>query len=74
MYMHAADVAVFTRHETMSDDLKIKGPQDRKTINPHQDHEIAYWSEKFGVTKDELLAAVEEVGNKAEDVEKHLDK
>lgn len=58
----------------MTDDLDITGPQDRYTINTHQDHEVADWSKKFGVTKDELLAAVKEVGNKAEDVEKYLDK
>ncbi|MCK6435975.1 DUF3606 domain-containing protein [Rivihabitans pingtungensis] len=58
----------------MSDNLKITGPQDPKTINTHQAHEMKYWSKKFDVTEDELLAAVKKVGNKAEDVQKHLGK
>jgi hypothetical protein len=41
----------------MSDDLKNKGPQDRARINLHEEHEVRYWTKKFGVTEDELKKA-----------------
>ena len=37
-----------------------------------EDYEVRDWSKKFGVTADELRAAVKAVGNKASDVEAHL--
>jgi len=56
----------------MSDDLAKKGSQDRSRINTNEDHEVRYWSQKFGVTPDSLKAAVKKVGNSAEAVEKEL--
>lgn len=38
----------------MSDDLKNKGAQDRFRTNMNEDHEVAYWTEKFNVTREEL--------------------
>lgn len=46
----------------MADDLKQTGRQDDERINPDQDHELAYWSEKFGVSRDELRKAVQAAG------------
>lgn len=60
------------REGTMSDDLKKKGSQDRVRINTTEDHEVRYWSQKFGVTPDQLKDAVKKVGNSAEAVEKEL--
>lgn len=37
------------------------GSPDRDRINIHEDYELQYWSEKFGVTRDELREAVNEV-------------
>lgn len=49
----------------MSDDLQNKGQQDRSRINLHEEHEIRYWTEALGVSKDELEQAVKEVGPSA---------
>jgi hypothetical protein len=39
-----------------------------------EDYEVAYWTHKFGVTRDELQAAVDAVGNGADAVGQHLGK
>ena len=58
----------------MSDDLNKKGFQDRSRINMNEDHEVAYWTDKFGVTKEELQKAIERTGsNSAGEIEKALD-
>jgi hypothetical protein len=57
----------------MSDDLRIKQPQDPRTINTHETWELDYWSKKFGVTKEKLLKTINDVGsNSVEEVEKEL--
>ena len=57
----------------MSDDLNKKGFQDRSRINILEDHEVAYWTEKFGVTKEELQSAIDTAGsNVATEVEKEI--
>jgi Protein of unknown function (DUF3606) len=57
----------------MSDD-KSKTVADRKRINVHEDHELRYWSKKFGVSHDQLKAAVRRVGVMADDVARELGK
>ncbi len=54
------------------DDKTKRGGQDRTRINVNQDYELRDWSDKFGVTKEELKAAVEAVGDQASAVESHL--
>jgi len=61
----------------MSDDKSKKGMQDRTGINTEEDYELRYWSEKFGVSQDQvsqdqLKAAVKKVGNSVLAVEKEL--
>ncbi|WP_374565566.1 DUF3606 domain-containing protein [Ideonella sp.] len=56
----------------MPDNKQSAGGQDRKRINVHQDYELRDWAARFGVTKDELKRAVDEVGDEAEVVERHL--
>ena len=56
----------------MADDKTKSGGQDRTRINTSEDYEVGDWSKKFGVTADELKAAVKAVGNSAKDVEAHL--
>lgn len=58
----------------MSDDLSKRGKQDRDRINVGEDHELRYWTEKFGVSQDELKSAVQKVGPMAKDVQQHLGK
>jgi len=56
----------------MSDDKSKSGGQDRTRISLSEDYEVRDWSKKFGVTPDELKAAVKAVGNEAQAVEAHL--
>jgi hypothetical protein len=56
----------------MADDRTLKGPRDRSRINFSEDYEVRYWTQKFGVTEDELRAAVNRVGNSAKALEKEL--
>lgn len=56
----------------MSDNLQDRGSPDRKLIALGEAHEVRYWTEKFGVSEDELRRAVEQVGNSVAEVEKRL--
>ena len=53
----------------MSDDKRNPGRPDRDRINVNEDYELRDWSKKFGVSKEELLAAVKRVGPMIRDVE-----
>mgnify|MGYP003910333339 CR=1 FL=1 len=48
--------------------------QPGERIDVHEDYELRYWTQKFGVTKQQLEAAVREVGTNAEDVAIELGK
>ena len=56
----------------MADDKNKTGGQDRLRINVNEDYELRDWSRKFGVTAEQLKAAVKKVGVMAADVEKEL--
>jgi hypothetical protein len=56
----------------MADDKRNPGRPDRDRINMEEDYEVQYWSEKFGVSQEELAAAVEKVGPMASDVKREL--
>jgi len=56
----------------MSDDKTKAGGQDRSRISVDEDYEVRDWARKFGVSPDELKAAVKAVGNQAAAVEAHL--
>ncbi|WCT72615.1 DUF3606 domain-containing protein [Sphingomonas naphthae] len=58
----------------MSDDKTLRAPQDSSRIAMGEDYEVEYWTHKFGVTREELQAAVSAVGNSAAAVEAHLRK
>ena len=58
----------------MADDLKNRGAQDRSRVNIHEDHEVRYWTEKWGVTKEELADAVKKAGVSADAVARDLGK
>ena len=57
---------------SMSDDKNQSGGQDRLRINLSEDYEVRDWSQKYGVSEDQLRAAVGKVGNMAADVEREL--
>jgi hypothetical protein len=69
MWPHAENV----EHD-MSDDLSKRGPQDRARVNVNEPHEVRYWSEKWGVSEQQLRNAVSRVGVMATDVERALKK
>jgi Protein of unknown function (DUF3606) len=54
----------------MSDDLSKKGPADRSKISFQEPHEVQFWADKFGVSKERLGEVVRKVGHSAEAVEK----
>lgn len=56
----------------MADDKSKTRPQDASRVNVNEQYEVAYWSQKFGVTPDALKQAVKKVGVIAKDVEKEL--
>ena len=56
----------------MSDVLSKRGGQDRTRIDVSQAYELRDWADKFGITREELRAAVQAVGDKAADVERYL--
>jgi len=56
------------------DDKSKKSGADRARININESYEVDYWSNKFGVSKDKLRAAVQTVGTSVVDVEKYLTK
>ena len=58
----------------MSDSTENRGGQDRTRINVHQEHELRYWTQRFGVTEDVLRKAVGEVGVQVSAVEAFLKK
>ncbi|QPH40403.1 DUF3606 domain-containing protein [Pedobacter endophyticus] len=56
-------------------DNKLKtGAADRGRININEGYEVDYWSNKFGVSKDKLKAAVQTVGTSASAVQEYLKK
>jgi hypothetical protein len=58
----------------MADDPNKRGPQDRSRISLSEDHEVRYWTEKFGVTAADLRDAIKKVGNSVEAVKAELGK
>lgn len=56
------------------DDKSKTGKQDDIRINIHEEYELQYWTDKLGVNRDELSAAVEAVGSMVKDVEAYLSK
>jgi len=58
----------------MSDDTTIRRPQDSSRIALGEDYEVRYWTDKFGVSRDELAEAVKAVGNGADAVAVYLGK
>jgi diaminopimelate decarboxylase len=56
----------------MSDDLSKRGPQDASRINVNEEWELRYWTQKFGVTEEELKAAVKTAGVNVDAVSAHF--
>lgn len=58
----------------MSDDKNKRGEADRSRISLSEDYEVRYWTERFGVSKEQLAVAINKVGNSADAVRQILGK
>ena len=58
----------------MADDRTIRGAADRSRINMQEDYEVRYWTQKWSISREQLAAAVREVGVMAADVARKLGK
>lgn len=58
----------------MPDNLNIRQPQDPTKINVNEDWEVRYWTNKWNVTREQLVAAVRRVGVQTKDVARELGK
>lgn len=56
----------------MPDDKDQAGGQDRQRINVHEEDELRDWAKKFNSTPEQIKEAVDAVGDRAADVEMHL--
>ena len=58
----------------MGDNLNLKRPQDSSKVNVNEEWEVNYWTNKWSVTKTQLIAAVKAVGVSSVAVAKFLGK
>jgi hypothetical protein len=58
----------------MADDLTNRGAQDHSRINVNETHEVRYWTQKWGVSEEQLAAAVKKVGVSVDAVARELGK
>jgi hypothetical protein len=54
------------------DKLTKREQPDRSKINMHEPIEVKYWTRELGVSIEQLLKAVDKVGNSAATVRKEL--
>jgi hypothetical protein len=54
------------------DNLVKKRQPDRSRINLSENYEVRYWTKHLGVSREDLVKAVEKVGNSASAVRKEL--
>ena len=54
------------------DNLRLRGPADRKRINNHEAWELQYWSQHFRVHPQTIVQAVRAVGVMVDDVARFL--
>ncbi len=58
----------------MADDLQDRGPQDAARVSMGEEHEVRYWTGRFGVSREELQEAADAVGSSAAAIEAYLGK
>lgn len=56
----------------MSDNVLEPGPQHYDRVNVLVEAELDYWTKQFGVTRERLAAAIEQVGPRIPDLSKVL--
>jgi hypothetical protein len=58
----------------MADNKNIQDGRDRSKVSGNESYELSYLEEKLGVSREQVRAAIEAVGNNREDVEAFLEK
>lgn len=58
----------------MTDDKTQRAPRDAERVNVNEDYEVRYWTQKWGVSEQQLRDAVKRVGVMSKDVAKALGK
>jgi hypothetical protein len=58
----------------MADNLGKRSPQDASRINVHEDWEVRYWTDKWQISREQLMDVVKRVGVHVSDVAKALGK
>lgn len=48
------------------------GGSDRLRINFNEDYEVSHWTRKFGISREVLKNAIDEVGDHAHDIDEYL--
>ena len=58
----------------MADDPTKRSAQDGQRINLSQEREVAYWTKRLGVSREQLTEAVRNVGSMVTAVARRLNK
>ena len=66
-----ATIAPF-RRMTVSENVLEPGPQDYDRINVLVEAELVYWTKQFGVSREQLAKAIQEVGPRIPDLRRVL--
>jgi len=56
----------------MADNKNMQDGRDRSRVSGSDEHEVRYVAEKMNVSKEEVLKAIEKVGNSREKIEEYL--
>ena len=56
----------------MSVEKTMLPPQDLRRVDVGTDDDLRYWTNRFGVSADRLIEAVEQVGSDVDAVARHL--
>jgi hypothetical protein len=70
--MLLATVPCTHQEKIVSDNVLEPGPQDYDRINVNVEAELVYWTRAFGVSREQLAAAIQEVGPRIPDLRKKL--
>lgn len=57
-----------------TDNNNYSGSLDRSRVNIHENYEVEYWANKFGVRPEQLKKAVEAVGISSAAIEQYFKK
>lgn len=63
-----------SQEQPVADDRTLRGSQDRQRVNMAEDSEVAYWTQKWSVSREQLAEAVRSVGPMSAAVGKELKK